>query len=111
MGILLQQFVWAVAVVLDNLLWFYLWILIISALLSWVNPDPSNPIVRFLRGVTDPVLYRVRRTFPFVVTGGIDLSPLVVILAIYFLQIFVVGSLRRLAQQIAAVTVGPLLIG
>ena len=111
MAIILQQFVRAVAVVLDNLLWFYLWILIISALLSWVNPDPSNPIVRFLRGVTDPVLYRVRRTFPFVVAGGIDLSPLVVILAIYFLQVFVVGSLQRLAQQIAAAPLGSLLLG
>jgi YggT family protein len=109
--IFLQQFVWAVAFVLNKLLTFYMWIVIISALLSWVNPDPSNPIVRFLRGVTDPVLYRIRRTFPFVIMGGIDLSPLVVILGIYFLQILVVGSLYRLAHQVAAVVVGPVPFG
>lgn len=101
MEIVLQQFIWAVATVLDNLLWVYFWIVFIAALLSWVSPDPSNPIVRFLRAVTDPVLYRVRRALPFVFAGGIDFSPLVVMLAIKFLQIFVVGSLLRLAQQIA----------
>ena len=107
----LSNFFIAVAGVLNLVLTLYLWIIIGRALLSWVNPDPSNPIVRFLRGVTDPVLYRVRRTFPFVVAGGIDLSPLVVILAIYFLQVFVVGSLQRLAQQIAATPLGPLPLG
>ncbi len=111
MGIVLQQFVWAVATVLDNLLWFYFWIVFIAALLSWVNPDPSNPIVRFLRNVTDPVLYRVRRTLPFVFAGGIDFSPLVVLLGIKFLQIFVVGSLMRLAQQLAAPTGSGAVIG
>jgi len=100
--IVLQQFVWAVATVLDSLLWVYFWIVFVSALLSWVNPDPSNPIVRFLRSVTEPVLDRVRRTLPFVFAAGIDFSPLVVLLGIKFLQIFVVGSLLRLAQQIAA---------
>ena len=64
-------------------------------MLSWVNPDPNNPIVRFLRAVTDPVLYRVRRALPFVYAGGIDFSPLVVMLAIQFVQIFVVQQPLR----------------
>jgi YggT family protein len=109
--ILLQQFVRAVAIVLDSLLTAYFWIVFIAALLSWVNPDPSNPIVRFLRAVTEPVLYRVRRALPFVFAGGIDFSPLVVLLGIKFLQIFVVGSLVRLAQQIAVSPISRSVLG
>ena len=96
MEIVLQQFIWAVATVLDYLLRAYFWIVFIAALLSWVSPDPSNPIVRFLRAVTEPVLYRVRRTFPFVFAAGIDFSPLVVMLAIKFLQISVNPGSRSL---------------
>jgi YggT family protein len=88
----------AVATVLNVVLTVYLWIVIISALLSWVNPDPYNPIVRILRNLTQPVFYRVRRWLPFTVMGGIDLSPLVVLLAIYFLRIFLVGSLFDMAR-------------
>ena len=90
----------AIATVLDIVLTAYFWIVIISALLSWVNPDPYNPIVRFLRGVTEPVFYKIRRWIPFAVVGGIDLSPIVVILAIKVCQIVVVGNLMRLAYSI-----------
>ncbi|MCJ2163702.1 MULTISPECIES: YggT family protein [unclassified Pseudodesulfovibrio] len=92
----------AIATVLDIVLTAYFWIVIISALLSWVNPDPYNPIVRFLRGVTEPVFYKIRRWIPFAVVGGIDLSPLVVILAIKVCQIVVVGNLMRLAYSIGS---------
>ena len=78
MGILLRNFTLGVANVLNALLTLYFWILLAAAVLSWVNPDPNNPIVRFLRAVTDPVLYRVRRALPFVHAGGIDFSPLLV---------------------------------
>src|SRR5204863_426703 len=73
------------------------WLIIIGAVLSWVSPDPRNPIVRFIYGVTEPVLYQVRRRLPFVIVGGLDLSPIVVILAIMFAQTVIVQSLRRLA--------------
>jgi YggT family protein len=86
----------ALAAVIGTLLTVYTWILIARAVISWVNPDPYNPIVRFLYNVTEPVLYRVRRLVPSVF-GGIDLSPLILILALQFLQIFLVGSLRDLA--------------
>ena len=66
----------------STLLTLYMWVVIVSALLSWVNPDPYNPIVRFLRNATDPLYMRIRRWFPFVVLGGFDLSPVVVIVAI-----------------------------
>jgi len=105
----LSNFTEAVARILDTLLTLYFWILLAAAVLSWVNPDPNNPIVRFLRAVTDPVLYRVRRALPFVYAGGIDFSPLVVMLAIQFVKIVVVKSLYQLAMQIAAKAGGPLL--
>ena len=93
----LANFFFAVAGVLNLVLTMYLWIIIIRALLTWVNPDPRNPIVRFLHNATEPVLYPVRRALPYM--GGIDLSPLVVIVAIYFLQIFLVSSLQDLAVR------------
>lgn len=94
---ILANFLVAVAGVLSLVLTLYFWILIARALLSWVNPDPRNPIVRFLHNATEPVLYPVRRVLPYM--GGVDLSPLVVIAAIYFLQIFLVGSLTDLAAR------------
>ena len=68
---LLENFIQAIAFTLDSLLSIYFWIVLISALLSWVNPDPRNPIVRFLYSVTEPVLYHIRRRLPFVVAGGL----------------------------------------
>jgi YggT family protein len=89
------NFLDATATVLDVVLWLYMWIVIARAVISWVNPDPYNPIVRFLYSATEPLLYRVRRVLPMF--GGIDFSPLIVILAIVFLQTFLVKSLRDLA--------------
>jgi YggT family protein len=87
-----------IAKVLDMLLWFYMWILIARVVISWVNADPYNPIVRAIVSVTEPVLYRIRRSLP-VFGGGIDFSPLVVFAGIYFLQIFLVRSLVDLAVR------------
>jgi len=102
----LRQIIVAVATILDNLLWLYLWMVIISALLSWVNPDPRNPIVRFLYSVTEPVLYQIRRRLPFVFAGGIDFSPLILMLAIQFVRMVLVPSLFRLAYEISTGVVG-----
>src|SRR5262249_61578310 len=73
-------------------------VLIVNALLSWVRPDPSNPIVRFLDQVSDAVCDPIRRLFPTVV-GGLDLAPMIAILAIMFLRMFVVTSLKELALR------------
>jgi YggT family protein len=89
----------AIATILDIGLTAYMWILIIRVVLSWVNPDPYNPIVRALYSITDPVLYWLRRRLPLM-AGGIDFSPMVVILAIYFFRLFVVKSLFDLAMRI-----------
>jgi YggT family protein len=66
----------------------YIWVVIIAALITWVNPDPYNPIVRFLRGVTEPVYSFIRRYIP-TVFGGIDIAPIILILALQFLQILI----------------------
>ena len=87
----------AVAQIIDIALTAYMWIIIIRAVLSWVNPDPYNPIVRLLYQVTEPVMAVVRRWIPL--RGmGIDLSPLIILLAIVFLQSFLVRSLLQLSN-------------
>jgi len=86
----------ALAVVLHMVLQLYMYVIIARAILSWVNPDPYNSIVRLLNNVTEPVLYAVRRRLP-ISFGGIDLSPMIVILAIIFLDNFLVRSLKWLA--------------
>lgn len=89
----------AVATVLDYVLVFFMFIIIARAVLSWVSPDPYNPIVRFIHNVTEPVLYQIRKRLPMMY-GGIDFSPIVVILIIIFLRIFVVDSLEGLAASV-----------
>lgn len=93
------NFLVAVAEVLQIVLTLYMYIIIAQAVLSWVSPDPYNPIVRFIHNITEPVLYRVRSKLP-VIFGGIDFSPIIVILGIVFLQRFVVNSLLMLAQRL-----------
>tara|TARA_B100000686_G_C16564447_1_gene849548 strand:+ start:555 stop:854 length:300 start_codon:yes stop_codon:yes gene_type:complete len=96
---ILGNFLAATAKVLDIVLVLYMWVIIIRALLSWVNPDPYNPIVQFLYSITEPVLYRVRQLLP--ISGmGIDFSPIAVLLAIIFLQTFLVNTLSQLAMQL-----------
>ncbi|MGE5894452.1 MAG: YggT family protein [bacterium] len=80
----------ALGTVLDIVLNIYMWVIIIAALISWVNPDPYNPIVRFLYSVTEPVVRPIRRRIGTL--GGIDFSPLVVILAIVFIRSFIVRT-------------------
>ncbi len=86
----------AVAKVLDIALTIFMWIIIARAILSWVSPDPYNPIVRFIHNVTEPVLYQVRRRIPLNF-GGMDFSPIIILLAVIFLQQFVVQSLYEFA--------------
>ncbi|HKA63048.1 MAG TPA: YggT family protein [Methylomirabilota bacterium] len=77
------------------LLGLYSWVIIAAALITWVSPDPRNPIVQFLRQVTEPVLAPVRRLLPPWKTGGLDFSPLIVIIAIQFVERVVLSSLRQ----------------
>ncbi|MEK6712093.1 MAG: YggT family protein [Nitrospinota bacterium] len=86
----------AIAGVLDIVLHVYIWVIIVRVLISWVNPDPGNPIVQILYRVTDPVLEPVRRRLPDM--GGLDISPVVVLLAIFVVQKFLVASLFDMAR-------------
>jgi YggT family protein len=92
-----REFLLAVAWLVEYLLWAYMWVIIIRALISWVNPDPWNPIVQFLYKVTEPVLRPIRRRLPMT---GIDFSPIIVILAIMFLQRFLVPVLVNAAYRL-----------
>lgn len=92
-------FIMAVARVLDIVLIAYMWVIIARAVLSWVNPDPFNPIVRFIHNITEPVLYPIRMKIP-INFGGLDLSPIVVFAGIIFLRTFVVNSLTQMALSL-----------
>jgi YggT family protein len=93
------NFIIGLAKVIDIVLSAYMWVIIIRALISWVNPDPYNQIVIFLNRITEPVLRPIRRKLPFN-SMGMDFSPLIVILIIIFLQYFLVQSIIQLAQRL-----------
>jgi YggT family protein len=94
---IVANFFVAVAKIADILLTLYMYLIIGRAILSWVNPDPYNPIVSFLYRATEPVLERVRRVLPNM--GGLDLSPIIIILGIYFIQKFAINSLYDLGYR------------
>jgi YggT family protein len=96
---ILGNFLAALAGVLDIALTIYMYIVIIAALISWVNPDPYNPIVRFLHSVTEPVFSFIRRKLPMPAVG-LDFSPIIVILAIIFLRQFLVLTLKQAAMSL-----------
>ncbi len=95
----LKLFLEAVARVLDAALWLYMILIVARAVISWVNPDPYNPIVQFLYKVTEPVLRYLRRRLPLVF-DGVDLSPLLVLGIIMFLQYFLVRLLLYYAATL-----------
>ena len=90
----------ALATIIDLTVTVYIWIVIGRAVISWVNPDPYNPIVRFLQETTEPVLARIRRVVPLF-GGGIDFTPMILILGLIFLRSFLVPTLRQMAMVVA----------
>jgi YggT family protein len=95
----LANFISAFAMILDYVLTALGWIIIIRALISWVSPDPFNPIVRFLYAVTEPVLEPFRRIMPGYAMG-IDFSPVLALVSIWFLKLFLVNTLFGLAARL-----------
>ncbi len=87
----------ALAGIIDFLLTAYMWVIIGRAVISWVNADPHNPIVRFLYEITEPVLSRIRRILP-VSMGAMDFSPVILIIVIMFLQSFLVPTMKQMAM-------------
>jgi YggT family protein len=96
---IISNFLVAIAKILDIGLSLYMWIIVARAVISWVNPDPFNPIVRFLNALSEPVLYQVRRRIPLFF-GGFDFTPILIILVIYFLKSFLVKSLVQVASRL-----------
>lgn len=89
---------YGLANLIEMVIQIYIYIVIARALISWVNPDPYNPIVRFLHNATDPVLYRLRQILPFS-TGSIDLSPMILIVLLFLLRGFLVNMLFTLGNS------------
>jgi YggT family protein len=90
----------ALARILDIALTVLYWLVLIRALLSWVNPDPYNPIVQFLYKTTEPILYPIRKLLPLDFRFGIDISPIIAFLAILFLRSFLVKTLIDLSLRL-----------
>jgi YggT family protein len=97
---LFSNFLSALAHVLDVLLTLLYWLILIRALVSWVNPDPYNPVVQFLYKTTEPILYPIRRMLPIGFRFGIDISPIIAFLSIMFLRSFLVKTLLDLALRL-----------
>jgi len=93
--IYLGYFLQALAGLLDMVLFLAMIIVIARAVLSWVSPDPYNPIVRIINQLSEPLLFPIRRRVPYL--GGMDLSPIILLMVIFFLQNFLVQSLKHLA--------------
>ncbi len=89
----MSALIYAIVQTLHTVMNLYIWIVIISALLSFVRPDPHNPIVQILYRLTEPVLDFIRRKMPFVVFSGVDLSPLVIILGLQLLDNFMMRAI------------------
>ncbi len=96
---LISYFLLAVAEVLDVLLTVFMWTVVARAVLSWVNPDPLNPLVRLIRNITEPAIRLVRSKMP-IFYDGMDFSPIIVFLFIIFLRIFVISSLTQAARSL-----------
>jgi YggT family protein len=96
----LSNFLVAAARILDIILTILYWLILIRALISWVNPDPYNPIVQFLYKTTEPILYPIRKVLPLGLRFGIDISPIIAFLAIMFLKSFLIRTLLDLAIRL-----------
>ena len=99
--IVIATFLQAVAQILHMVINIYIWVIIIAALISWVRPDPYNPIVQTLYRLTEPVYAFVRRYIPTII-GGVDIAPIIIILALEFIDMFFVRLLMQFAFRLGA---------
>lgn len=97
---IIANFLAAIAEVLKIVFNILNLLILMRALVSWVNPDPNNPLVQFLYKTTEWLLYPIRKRLPFALQFGIDISPLVALLIILFLRVFLVSTLSELATRI-----------
>ena len=91
------NFVRALANLIHTIINVYIVIIIIRSIISWMGTIPPNPFIIMLRRLTDPVFRFVHRNLPFMVLGGIDVSPIAIVLVLYFIDNFITGFLLDLA--------------
>ena len=97
--IILGNLLRALATILSQVLRLYSFVILVSVLISWVSPDPFNPVVRILRAATEPIFAWVRRHLPFAMVGMLDLSPLIVLITIQLIQMVLVQSMFDYAYR------------
>jgi len=97
--VVISTLIMAIANILNMIIGLYIWIVIISALITWVRPDPYNPIVQILYKLTEPVYALLRRYIPTNIQG-FDIAPLILILGLQFFQMFFVQLLFKFAQSL-----------
>ncbi|MBL7130128.1 MAG: YggT family protein [Candidatus Omnitrophica bacterium] len=95
-----SNFLAALANIIDIVLTIFYWLILVRALVSWVNPDPFNPVVQFLYKATEPILSPIRRILPLSLRFGIDISPIIAFLIIMFLKSFLVNTLIGFALRL-----------
>jgi YggT family protein len=91
---------YALAHIIDKVIWLYSIVVLIAVLITWVRPDPFHPIIQFLRAATEPLFNWVREKLPFAMVGMLDLSPVIVLLGLQLVQMVVVRSLIDLAVRL-----------
>ena len=97
---ILSNFLYAAAIIIDKVFQIYGFVIMVAILITWVSPDPFNPVVQFLRGVTEPLFNFIRERLPFTRVGMLDLSPVVVLILLWFLRMFLVQSLLDLSAHL-----------
>lgn len=98
--VLFSRILIALAFILDQALQLYMWVIVIAALITWVQPNPYNPVVMFLERITEPALRPIRRVLP---PMGLDISPVIAIFAIMFVRMVIPPTLRDLGYSIVGV--------
>lgn len=89
----MDNLLYAIMQLIHSIISLYIWVVIIAAVLSFIQPDPRNPIVDILNRLTQPVFTFVRKKLPFVVFSGIDLSPIVIIFGLQFIDTLLVRTM------------------
>lgn len=95
---IIYAFLQALFTLIISIVSLFKWVILIRAIISWVNPDPYNPVVRILAAVTDPILKPFRRILPPYKTGGLDFSPVFAILFIVFIEVFLKSLFYQLSM-------------
>ena len=96
----MTHFIISIVDILDMVIRAYIFVIIAAALISWVRPDPFNPIVQLLYRLSAPAYNLIRKLRIPTIFGGIDIAPIIILLGLEFISRFVLGYIRAFADQI-----------